>query len=183
MRAAPTIQYLPCSLIPFAVQRLIEVASGKCPVQLFLQVSEFVRDPWFIELVAFLVNATKVSSSRPLVVTLVNEDAAHVSRELAELNSILNGVCPCAPSDAIPAPWRWYVDFAMPFEKAIFTLVLESNQPVIGEMFYSAKERNMMTFVDIIRQNERSDLKLESFNGIQLHVQLPLAISQGLYSR
>jgi hypothetical protein len=180
VRAAPTIQYLPCSLIPFAVQRLIEVASGKCPVQLFLQLAEFVRDPWFIELVAYLVNATKVSSVRPLVVTLVHEDAAHVSKELAELNSILNAVCPCAPCDAIPAPWRWYVDFAMPFEKAIFTVVLESNQPVIGEMFYSTKERNVMTFVDIIRQNERSDLKLQSFNGIQLHAQLPLAVSQDL---
>jgi len=84
VRAAPTIKYVPCSLIPFAVRRLIEVAREKSPIQIYFIINDLVRDPnpWFIELIAYLINSTNIKFSRPVIVNLVDADE---TKELAEL--------------------------------------------------------------------------------------------------
>ena len=92
---------------------------------------------------------------------------------------VLNCGSNLALETALPAPWRWYVDFEIPFESGIFTIILESTKPVISELYYSPKVRNKITFIDILNQNERSDLTIECFNGIQLVAHFPKHISTG----
>lgn len=157
---------MPCTLIGFAVRRLIEVASDRCPVQVYFVLDQLSKEPWFLELVAYLFNATNINYHRPVFVNLVSED----SSELKELNSVLN----CGPilsmELALPSPWRWFVDLDLPKYGSVMTMILESDTPVISDLFYSPKTRNKMTFVEVLYLNERSDLTLDYLNGIRLKV-------------
>ena len=179
VRAAPTIQYLPCTLIPFAVRRLIEVAAEKCPVQVYFVIDQLIRDSWFIELIAYFVNATNVKFSRQIVVHLVSSNGQY-TKDIEELNRVLSCGEILDPNQAIPWPWCWYCDFTLPFEDQIFTVLLQSKDPVISEMYYSTKNRGKMTFVDMWYPEEKSDISLDCFNGVTLTAQFPLHISKGL---
>lgn len=125
------------------------------------------------------MNATNVNFVRPVVVHLVTGSKQVLSKELTELNGVLSCGSPLLLETALPAPWRWYVDFELPFESAIFTVVLESTNPVISDMYYSSKQRNQMVFIDILNLTERSDLTLDCFNSIQLSANFPKHISTG----
>ena len=69
---------------------------------------------------------------------------------------------------AVPSPWRWFVDLDLPKYGSVLTMILESDTPVISDLFYSSKTRNKMTFVEVLYLNERSDLTLDYLNGITL---------------
>ena len=71
LRAAPTIQYIPRRMLSYAIKSMLETAVDACPVQIFFILEDLYSDNWFIELVAYLVQATSVEFLRPVVIHLV----------------------------------------------------------------------------------------------------------------
>ena len=71
LRAAPTIQFIPRRMLSYAIKSMLETAVDACPVQIFFILEDLYSDNWFIELVAYLVQATSVEYLRPVVIHLV----------------------------------------------------------------------------------------------------------------
>ena len=86
---------------------------------------------------------------------------------------MLNAPTKLALERAIPAPWCWYGDLSIPGQSALFTMVLQSEDPVITDLYSSSKSRHPVKFVDILNGGEKCDLSLDQLQEKPMNVLLP----------
>ena len=86
--------------------------------------------------------------------------------DTSELEAMLNSADKLSLTSAVPAPWCWYGDLSIPgYESSLFPIVLQSEDPVITDIYSSSKKRNQIKFIDILNGGEMSDLTLDQLQG------------------
>jgi len=174
LRAAPTVQFIPRRMLSYAIKSMLETAVDACPVQIFFILEDLYSDNWFIELVAYLVQATSVEFLRPVVIHLVQGESIQDNIDTSELEAMLNSADKLSLSSAVPAPWCWYGDLSIPgYETSLFPIVLQSEDPVITDIYSSSKKRNQIKFIDILNGGEMSDLTLDQLQDKPMNVLIP----------
>jgi len=174
LRAAPTIQFIPRRMLSYAIKSMLETAVDACPVQIFFILEDLYSDNWFIELVAYLVQATSVEFLRPVVIHLVQGESIQDNIDTSELEAMLNSADKLSLTTAVPAPWCWYGDLSIPgYETSLFPIVLQSEDPVITDIYSSSKKRNQIKFIDILNGGEMSDLTLDQLQDKPMNVLIP----------
>ena len=111
---------------------------------------------------------------RPVIIHLVqSQQAIQDNIDTSELEAMLNSSSKLELDRAIPAPWCWYGDLFIPgYDTPLFTIVIQSEDPVISDLFSSTKQRNRIKFIDILNGGEKSDLSLDQLQGISYTVYL-----------
>jgi len=181
LRAAPTIQYIPRRMVTYAIKSMLETAVECCPVQIFLILDDLYNDNWFIELVAFLVYATNIDYQRPIVVHLVQGQNGDTNIDTSELEAMLSAPVKLELERAIPAPWCWYGDLTIPGgHPGLFTMVLQSEDPISSDLYASVKSRHPIQFVDIVNGGEKCDLTLDQLQEKPINVLLPGNITHAM---
>ena len=82
---------------------------------------------------------------------------------------------------AIPAPWCWYGDLTIPGgHPGLFTMVLQSEDPISSDLYASVKSRHPIQFVDIVNGGEKCDLTLDQLQEKPINVLLPGNITHAM---
>jgi len=184
VRANPTIHALPHAYVPEALEKLIDYAKEKCPIVIYLILDEVPNEPWMVDILKLLIDRISPTYKRQVIVRLASSNPQEVDESVQELFEALGSVgrTILPVEEANPYPWSCYLDFCLPFESTVFSMIAHSKEPVSVDMYLPNTKRNAACFIDILWPNASSNLNLNNLTGIELEVILPGRVERALKS-